>query len=72
MRYVTYARDKREQNLIAFQYQGEIFYRTFRDVYPGEELMIWYEDEYSCSMDELPQEFSQDQGNYCKERRTVT
>ncbi|KAK3711399.1 hypothetical protein QZH41_013509, partial [Actinostola sp. cb2023] len=60
MRFVTYARDKREQNLIAFQFQGHIFYRTFRDVYPGEELMIWYEDEYTCTLDELQGECSKD------------
>ncbi|XP_048581282.1 uncharacterized protein LOC5518712 [Nematostella vectensis] len=61
MRYVTYARDKREQNLTAFQFCGEIYYRTFRTIYPGEELLVWFEDEYSCSIDDLPEEFSSDQ-----------
>ncbi|XP_043745004.1 histone-lysine N-methyltransferase PRDM9-like [Cervus elaphus] len=46
MRYVNCARDDEEQNLVAFQYHGQIFYRTCQVVRPGCELLVWYGDEY--------------------------
>ncbi|XP_059939128.1 histone-lysine N-methyltransferase PRDM9-like [Mesoplodon densirostris] len=47
MRYVNCARDEEEQNLVAFQYHRQIFYRTCRVVRPGCELLVLYGDEYS-------------------------
>ncbi|KAM5326033.1 histone-lysine N-methyltransferase PRDM7-like isoform 3-T6 [Glossophaga mutica] len=46
MRYVNCARDDGEQNLVAFQYRRQIFYRTCRVMGPGCELLVPYEDEY--------------------------
>ena len=46
MRFVNCARNEEEQNLLAFQYKGEIFYRTIKDVSVGTELFVWYGDEY--------------------------
>ncbi|KAI4545718.1 hypothetical protein MG293_005984 [Ovis ammon polii] len=46
MRYVNCARDDEEQNLVALQYHGQIFYRTCQVVRPGCELLVWYGDEY--------------------------
>ncbi|XP_053770267.1 histone-lysine N-methyltransferase PRDM9-like [Desmodus rotundus] len=46
MRFVNCARDDEEQNLVAFQYHRQIFYRTCRVVRPGCELLVWYGDEY--------------------------
>ncbi|XP_062941163.1 histone-lysine N-methyltransferase PRDM7-like [Cynocephalus volans] len=46
MRYVNCARDDEEQNLVAFQYHGQIFYRTCQVIRPGCELLVWYGDEY--------------------------
>ncbi|XP_076989466.1 histone-lysine N-methyltransferase PRDM7 [Tamandua tetradactyla] len=46
MRYVNCARDDEEQNLVAFQYHRQIFYRTCRTIQPGCELLVWYGDEY--------------------------
>ena len=46
MRYVNCARNSHEQNLLAFQYCGSIFYRSLRDVRPGEELLVWYGNAY--------------------------
>ncbi|KAM5291614.1 histone-lysine N-methyltransferase PRDM9-like [Glossophaga mutica] len=46
MRYVNCARDDEEQNLVAFQYRGQIFYRTCRVIRPGCELLVWHRDEY--------------------------
>lgn len=45
-RYVNCARDDEEQNLVAFQYHRQIFYRTCRVIRPGCELLVWYGDEY--------------------------
>ena len=45
-RYVNWTRDDEEQNLVALQYHGQIFYRTRQVVRPGCELLVWYGDEY--------------------------
>ncbi|XP_063049327.1 histone-lysine N-methyltransferase PRDM9-like isoform X1 [Engraulis encrasicolus] len=47
MRYVNCARNGEEQNLVAFQYRGGIVYRCCRPVVPGEELLVWYGDDYA-------------------------
>ncbi|KAF5889434.1 histone-lysine N-methyltransferase PRDM9-like, partial [Clarias magur] len=47
MRYVNCARNDDEQNLVAFQYRGEILYRSCRPINPGQELLVWYEEEYA-------------------------
>ena len=46
MRFVNCARNEEEQNLLAFQYKGDIYYRTIKDVSVGTELFVWYGDEY--------------------------
>ncbi|XP_066108636.1 histone-lysine N-methyltransferase PRDM7-like isoform X2 [Saccopteryx bilineata] len=46
MRYVNFARDDEEQNLVAFQYRRQIFYRTCQVIKPDCELLVWYGDEY--------------------------
>ncbi|CAH3042950.1 unnamed protein product [Porites lobata] len=46
MRFIRSARHKREQNLFAFQYLGRIFYRAFKDILPGEEMLVWYDEKY--------------------------
>ena len=47
MRFVNCARNEEEQNMLAFQYRGSIYYRTFKDIHPGEELLVWYGDQYA-------------------------
>ncbi|KAK2847644.1 hypothetical protein Q7C36_009326 [Tachysurus vachellii] len=47
MRYVNCARNDEEQNLVAFQYKGGIIYRCCRPIKPGQELLVWYEEEYA-------------------------
>ncbi|KAF5881726.1 histone-lysine N-methyltransferase PRDM9-like, partial [Clarias magur] len=47
MRYVNCGRNDEEQNLVAFQYRGEILYRCCRPIDPGQELLVWYEEEYA-------------------------
>ncbi|KAB5555911.1 hypothetical protein PHYPO_G00039560 [Pangasianodon hypophthalmus] len=51
MRYVNCARNEEEQNLVAFQYRGGILYRCCQPIKPGQELLVWYEEEYSKDHD---------------------
>uniref|UniRef100_A0A3Q3H1I2 PR domain zinc finger protein 1 n=1 Tax=Labrus bergylta TaxID=56723 RepID=A0A3Q3H1I2_9LABR len=41
MRYVNFARNKDETNLLAVQYKGSILFHCCRTVSPGDELMVW-------------------------------
>ncbi|KAB5533180.1 hypothetical protein PHYPO_G00128860 [Pangasianodon hypophthalmus] len=47
MRYVNCARNGENHNLVAFQYLGGILYRCCRPINPGQELLVWYEEEYA-------------------------
>ena len=47
LRFINCARTEEEQNIVAFQFHGKIYYRTFRAVYPGNELLVWYGEEYA-------------------------
>ena len=47
MRFVNCARNNEEENLIAFQFRGEIYYKTFKPVSKGQELLVYYGDEYA-------------------------
>ena len=33
--------------MVAFQYKGEIYYRTFKHLYADSELLVWYGREYA-------------------------
>lgn len=46
LRYVNCARNEEEQNLVAFQYRGGIFFRCCQPINPGQELLMWYKDDY--------------------------
>nr|XP_046180632.1 histone-lysine N-methyltransferase PRDM9-like isoform X3 [Oncorhynchus gorbuscha] len=47
MRYVNCARGEEEQNLVSFQYRGGILYRCCKPIAVGEELLVWYGEEYA-------------------------
>ncbi|XP_063530703.1 histone-lysine N-methyltransferase PRDM7-like, partial [Cydia strobilella] len=47
MRYVNCSRRYSEQNLVAFQYQGELYYRTIRIVPRFTELLVFYGSEFA-------------------------
>ncbi|XP_063051361.1 histone-lysine N-methyltransferase PRDM9-like [Engraulis encrasicolus] len=51
MRYVNCARGSEEQNLVAFQYRGEIVYCCCQPIGPGEELLVWYGEDYARKLD---------------------
>ncbi|XP_060754371.1 histone-lysine N-methyltransferase PRDM9-like isoform X2 [Neoarius graeffei] len=54
MRYVNCARNDEEQNLMAFRYQGGILYRCCRPINPGQELLVWFEEEYAKELSPAP------------------
>lgn len=63
MRYVNPARSMAEQNLVACQNNGEIYFYTMRPVEPSQELLVWYSQEFAqrlCSQqsDNKPSECS--------------
>ena len=37
--------------MTVFQYNGNLYYRAFRDIAPYTELLVWYDDRYSDTMD---------------------
>lgn len=47
MRYVNCSRNKSEQNLIAYQYNNQIYYRTFAPIKRGTELLVYYGDKFA-------------------------
>uniref|UniRef100_A0A2C9L042 SET domain-containing protein n=1 Tax=Biomphalaria glabrata TaxID=6526 RepID=A0A2C9L042_BIOGL len=46
MSYINCARYAQEQNLIAVQIEGEIWYEACKDIPQGTELLVWYGDCY--------------------------
>ncbi|XP_011487192.1 PR domain zinc finger protein 14 [Oryzias latipes] len=47
MSLVKCARFPEEQNLVAVQVQGQIFYEVCKEIGPGQELLVWYGDCYT-------------------------
>jgi len=50
MRYVNCAVSEHQQNMIASQFQGQIYYRLCQDVEPRSELFVWYGAEYAAEL----------------------
>ncbi|XP_065903026.1 histone-lysine N-methyltransferase PRDM9-like [Dysidea avara] len=46
LRFINCARHEEEQNLLSFQYQGNIYCYTIKDILPGTELLVWYGEQY--------------------------
>ncbi|KAL4703491.1 hypothetical protein ACJJTC_011293 [Scirpophaga incertulas] len=47
MRYVNCSRHWREQNLVAYQYRGQIYYRTIKIIPPNTELLVFYGGQFA-------------------------
>ncbi|KAF0311555.1 putative histone-lysine N-methyltransferase PRDM7 [Amphibalanus amphitrite] len=45
LRRVNCARSEEEQNLVAFQYRGQLYFRTSKPVPRGSELLVYYGDD---------------------------
>ncbi|XP_077517234.1 uncharacterized protein LOC144128053 [Amblyomma americanum] len=50
MNNVNYSPSKRRQNLVALLFNGDIYYRTLRNVGPGEELLVGYSTSFTESL----------------------
>ena len=50
MQCVQLARCKEEQNLEAYQFYGNIYFRTTKPVSAGSELKVFYSEDYSESV----------------------
>ncbi|CAH0549348.1 unnamed protein product [Brassicogethes aeneus] len=50
LRYVNCARHVNEQNIIAFQYRGKLYYRTFKNIKKGEELLVYYGNDFASEL----------------------
>jgi hypothetical protein len=46
-----------EQNVVAVQYRGEIYYRVSKDIQAGEEFLTYYGDGYFYEMGGDPKKF---------------
>lgn len=58
MYFIQYARSRSEQNLIAVQYNENLYFKAAREVQPGEELLVWYDQtQYNLYMG-IPQGFT--------------
>ncbi|XP_004449690.1 PR domain zinc finger protein 14 [Dasypus novemcinctus] len=51
MSYVNCARFPKEQNLVAVQCQGQIFYESCKEICRNQELLVWYGDCYEKFLD---------------------
>ncbi|XP_077501343.1 histone-lysine N-methyltransferase set-17-like [Amblyomma americanum] len=50
MNNVNYSPSKRRQNLVAVLFNGNIYYRTLKNVGPGEELLVGYSTSFAESL----------------------
>ena len=51
MRFVNCAQREDEQNVLAYQYHGNIYYHTVKTIYPESELLVWYEEKVAKELD---------------------
>ncbi|CAH2062320.1 unnamed protein product, partial [Iphiclides podalirius] len=50
MRYVNCSRNWQQQNLLAYQYRGQIYYRTIKTIPRFGELLVFYGSEFAWSL----------------------
>lgn len=50
MKFVNCARQSSEQNLSLVQQNTQLYYEACRDIYCGEELLVWYGKAYEMYM----------------------
>ena len=47
LRFINNARHSSEENIYAAECKSKIYYLTNKDIYPGQELLVYYGDEYA-------------------------
>nr|XP_042902723.1 histone-lysine N-methyltransferase PRDM9 isoform X2 [Parasteatoda tepidariorum] len=50
LRFVNCADKEEKQNLVAIQYKKQIYYKTYREVLPFQELLVWYGGKYASDL----------------------
>jgi len=50
MRFINSSRYEAEQNLLAFQYCGSVYYRVFKPIDRNAELLVWYGSSFGNSL----------------------
>ena len=60
LRYINCSRTEKEQNLVAFQYHSQIYYRAYKDINENDELLVWYGDEYAKDLGIMEDEETSD------------
>ena len=70
MRYIRCARHEHEQNLFAFQYGDNIYYRAFKNIARGSELLVWYDEQYEQYLG-IPL-YLRDLGQYSEEGEIIS
>nr|XP_042902726.1 gastrula zinc finger protein XlCGF52.1-like [Parasteatoda tepidariorum] len=50
LRFVNCADKEEKQNLVAIQYKKQIYYKTYREVLPFQELLVWYGGKYAANL----------------------
>ena len=67
MRYVNCSRVEEEQNMVAYQFHGKIFYWVYKEVEAGTEFLVWYGEQYArelnIALEENAEEITPAQGN---------
>lgn len=57
LRYVNCARNVSEQNLVGFQFEGKLYYRSVKEIHKGEELLIFYGEQFAKLLNIDPKRF---------------
>jgi len=47
LRFVNCARFEQEQNVLAYQYKGAMYYRTYKTIEKGSEILVYYGNAYA-------------------------
>jgi hypothetical protein len=51
LRWINCARTPQEENVIVCECKGKIYYKTIRDILPGQELLVYYGASYAKELD---------------------
>uniref|UniRef100_A0A7M5V2D1 Uncharacterized protein n=2 Tax=Clytia hemisphaerica TaxID=252671 RepID=A0A7M5V2D1_9CNID len=63
LRYINCSRTEAEQNLVAFQYHGQIYYRAYKEIKIGDEFLVWYGDEYARDLGIVAADMNDEKGD---------
>ena len=50
-RWLNCARRQREENIMPYQCADRIYFIAMKNIYPGQELMFYYGDQYAETLD---------------------